>query len=94
MMFVVMGDAPKMPKLAVTKDAAVCANPKNPALLEEKFVVEKTAAFGMSSCTSWPIKVSRSMSPMKKKSRQVQLDNKNCRFEPHVVLVRTGQNSS
>jgi hypothetical protein len=93
MKFVVDGKAPVMPKLKVEKDAAVCNAPGTAPLLSEQFVVGKEG--GVKNIVVYLVadkgapKVHDSYD--KDKGATVQLDNKGCRFVPHVSLLRIGQ---
>jgi hypothetical protein len=92
--FVVDGKAPAPAPLDITKDAAVCANPKNPKLVNESFVVGKDGGIKNVIVFLVPekgskVKIHNSYAASEK--AEVELDNKSCRFEPHVALVRTGQ---
>lgn len=85
--FVYAGDAPAAAPIQVTKDPQFCGNHN---LLSEDLVVaaDKSIANVMIWCKS---KVTVAHSYAKDAAATVVLDNKNCRFSPHVVGVRVGQ---
>ncbi len=94
MKFVVNGKAPVMKPLMATKDPAVCANPKNPKLLEETFVVGNDGGIQnvliyLVPDTKTKLKIHPDYEVSAKDT--VVLDNVKCRFEPHVLTVRVGQ---
>jgi plastocyanin len=94
MTFKVQGKAPTMEKLKPNKDTAVCANPKNPPLLDEAFVVGKDG--GVKNVLVFLVpekgsKIEAHESYNEDAKATVELDNKNCQFVPHVVTVRTSQ---
>ena len=90
---VVAGDAPAPEKLVVNKDVAVCGNK---GLVDESLVVGKSG--GLQNVVVCMLQSRRS--PQKpdvhpdyagQKDATLLLDNKNCRFEPHVVVMTTAQ---
>lgn len=88
------GAAPKPEKLMITKDNAVCAAPGKPALVDESLVVGKDG--GVQNVFVYLVpkagtKVNAHPSYEETAKDKVTLDNKNCRFEPHALAVRTGQ---
>jgi plastocyanin len=84
------GDAPAAAKIDVTKDQQVCGD-KN--LMSEELVVAKDNSLAnvMIWCKS---KVKANPEYEKSASDIVTLDNKGCRFEPHVLGIRVGQTLS
>jgi len=90
---VLAGDAPKVKPLTVDKDPAVCAAPgKKP--INEELVVGKDGGVRDVVLMLVPEKGSKvSVHPDYEKTAKdtVVIDNKNCRFEPHVSLFRLGQ---
>jgi len=81
--FVYDGKAPAPAKLAITKDAEVCS--EHPPV-DESLVVG--ADGGIKNVLVWVrTKGIESPAPEGKPS----VDNLHCRFEPHVVIVHTGQ---
>ena len=88
------GDLPKIPVLVekgntTAKDAAVCAAEEVP---DEKLVVDpatKGIANVVVLLAKKPAKVHPDLAASKEK--EVIFDQKNCRFIPHVLLVRTDQ---
>jgi plastocyanin len=91
MTFKVEGKAPTMEKLTVNKDPQVCA--KMP-ILDESFVVGKDG--GVQNVIVYLVpekgkKVKVHESYNADKDAKVELDNRGCKFIPHVVAVRVGQ---
>jgi plastocyanin len=87
--FVFNGTAPKQePLKEITQDQAVCT--KHP-LLDESLVVADDG--GVANIVVWvrnkDVKVHSDYDALKEK--KVVIDNKNCRFDPHVVTYWTGQ---
>jgi plastocyanin len=91
--FQVDGKAPPARKLPVDKDGKVCADPKNPPITSEEFVVGENG--GIKDVVvhlvlgKEPLKIHPAYEAAK--DVPVELDNLKCRFVPHVALVRTGQ---
>jgi plastocyanin len=87
--FVVKGDAPAAAELKADKDVEVCGKHK---LLAEELVVgaDKGIANVVVFVRDKGVKVNPEVEAAAK-AQKVELDNKNCRFEPHVVFVQTGQ---
>jgi plastocyanin len=87
--FVVKGDAPAAVELKPDKDVQVCGKNK---LLSEELVVG--ADKGIQNIVVFVrdkgVKVNPEVEAAAK-AKPVELDNKGCRFEPHVVIVQTGQ---
>ncbi|NCA12475.1 methylamine utilization protein, partial [bacterium] len=85
--FVFGGDAPVAAELKADKDIEVCGKHK---LLAEELVVgaDKGVANVVVFVRDKGVKVHPDLA---KPSGDVVLDNKNCRFEPHVAVVQTGQ---
>jgi hypothetical protein len=93
--FVVEGKTPAMEKIVPTKDVAVCGKH---ALQGEAVVVDKDG--GLANAVIYalgdptdPNKPVKDISPAYAKltGQTVVLDNKDCRFEPHVAVVWTDQ---
>lgn len=89
--FVLDGKFTPLPALKVDKDPAVCDKAPMP---DETLVV--SAAGGIANVVVFL--VPEKGAPLdihpdyeKEKTAAVELDNKACRFQPHVVFVRTGQ---
>lgn len=87
--FIYGGDAPASAKLTPTKDVEVCG--KN-ELFNEELVVNKENK-GIANIVIWAYKPKGGVHPDYKSTEEdtVKMDNVFCRFEPHVVAVRTGQ---
>ena len=87
--FVLDGAIPNLKPPVITKDAAVCAAKKLP---ENTLIVDPKTK-GIANIVVYlkkaPSDIPRTVRASKKK--QVVFDQKNCRFEPHVLLVRTDQ---
>ena len=85
--FVFGGDAPAAAELKADKDVEVCGKHK---LLAEELVVgaDKGVANVVVFVRDKDVKVHPDMAA---KGEKVVLDNKNCRFDPHVAVVQTGQ---
>lgn len=87
--FVFKGDAPAAAELKADKDVEVCGKHK---LLAEELVVG--ADRGIQNVVVFVrdkgVKVNPEVAAAAK-AKPVELDNKDCRFEPHVVFVQTGQ---
>lgn len=83
------GDAPKAIAIEVTRDEEVCGKHD---LRDESLVVNKqnqgvqNVVVWLASKTKVPVHPSLAKSP-----DPTQLDNKDCRFVPHIVRLRTGQ---
>lgn len=88
--FVLKGEAPKLkPKVekgANVKDGQVCAVEEVP---DETLIVDP-ATKGIKNVFIWVAKVDAKDLP-KPKEATVTVDNKNCRFVPHCLIARTGQ---
>jgi plastocyanin len=87
--FVLKGDAPAAAELKADKDVEVCGKHK---LLAEELVVgaDKGIANVVVFVRDKGVKVNPEVEAAAK-AQKVELDNKNCRFDPHVVFVQTGQ---
>jgi plastocyanin len=87
--FVFGGDAPTAAALTADKDVEVCGKHK---LLAEELVVgaDKGVANVVVYIRDKDIKVNPEAAAAAKAEKAV-LDNKDCRFSPHVVFVQTGQ---
>ncbi len=87
--FLFGGDAPAASDLKVDKDIEVCGKHK---LLAEELVVggDKGIANVVVFVRDKGVKVHPDAAAAAK-SAKVVLDNKDCRFTPHVVFVQTGQ---
>ena len=86
--FVLKGDAPAAAELKADKDVEVCGKHK---LLAEELVVgaDKAIANVVVFVRDKGVKVNPELAAAAKE--KAVLDNKDCRFEPHVVFVQTGQ---
>ena len=88
--FVLEGEIPKLepPKIA-GKDAEVCS--VNPPLPNNTLIVDPKTK-GIANIVVYLKKVD-AIHPKLKRSKEetVEFDQKNCRFTPHVLLVRTDQ---
>jgi plastocyanin len=88
--FLYKGKAPANAKVDVTKDVPVCGKHK---LTTEKVVVGKEG--GLANVVLYLLPAPGSKAKVHpdydKLPEPALLDNKNCRFEPHVVALRTGQ---
>jgi plastocyanin len=84
--FVYGADAPVAAELKADKDVEVCGKHK---LLAEELVVgsDKGVANVVVYVRDKDVKVNPDFKP----TASAVLDNKDCRFEPHVVFVQTGQ---
>ena len=84
--FTLGGDAPAVVELKADKDVEVCGKHK---LVAEEMVVgaDKAIANVVVYVRDKGIKVN----PEVVSKEKVTLDNKGCRFEPHVAFVQTGQ---
>jgi plastocyanin len=83
------GDAPTAAELKADKDVEVCGKHK---LVNEELVVgaDKGVANVVVYVRDKGVKVNPAAAEAAKAVKPV-LDNANCRFEPHVVFVQTGQ---
>ncbi len=84
--FVYGGDAAAAGELKVDKDAEVCGKHK---LLAEELVVG--ADKGIANVVVYVRDKGVKVNPALAAKAAAVLDNKNCRFEPHVTFVQTGQ---
>jgi plastocyanin len=86
--FIYAGDAPAAGELKADKDVEVCGKHK---LLAEELVVgaDKGIANVVVYVRDKDVKLNPELAGTK--DAKAVLDNKNCRFEPHVVFVQTGQ---
>jgi len=88
--FVLIGDVPAAAALTVDKDVAVCG--KNKLVSEDVVVGDgKGVANVVVFVRDKKVKVKPELEAAAKEVKPV-LDNLNCRFEPHVLFVQTGQN--
>jgi hypothetical protein len=81
-------DAPKPAKIAATKDPEVCGKHD----LHEEYL-EVAADGGLQNAVIYVLTKDIPVAPSYDESAKadVVLDNKNCRFEPHVAVLRTTQ---
>ncbi len=89
--FVLKGAVPKLDPVKLgEKDLQICS-PKTP-LPENRLIVDGKTK-GIANIFVYLKKAPRKIHPSLKASKQktVVFDQKNCRFEPHVLLVRTDQ---
>ncbi|MBM4022543.1 MAG: methylamine utilization protein [Planctomycetes bacterium] len=87
--FVLGGDLAAAAALTVDKDVEICGKHK---LLSEEVVVggDKAVANVVVFVRDKKVKVKPELEAATKTAKPV-LDNANCRFEPHVLFVQTGQ---
>lgn len=83
------GDIPKPEVLQITRDEDVCGHP---ALLDESLIVNAQNR-GLQNVVIWlssksPVPISPTLA---EPSKPAVLDNKNCRFVPRIVRLRTNQ---
>ncbi|MEZ6130824.1 MAG: hypothetical protein R3C59_19310 [Planctomycetaceae bacterium] len=87
--FVVSGDVAQPEKLEITRDEEFCGQH---GLVDESLLVNpdshglQNVVIWLSSKTDVPVHPSRQAAP-----KPVQLDNKDCRFVPRIVMLRTNQ---
>jgi plastocyanin len=86
--FVLEGNAPSPSRLNVDKDQAVCGAHQ---LFDESIVIGKDRGIAnvVIYVTTRKIPINKSFD--KSATDSIVLDNKGCRFEPHVQKVRVGQ---
>jgi len=87
--FVLKGDVPEQAILDIERDAEVCGKT---GLVDESLVVNNEN-LGIRYVAIWldsktPVPVHPELSDI---SKPVTLDNKECRFEPRIATLRTGQ---
>ena len=87
-MFLFDGVAPKPPPIVPDKDAEVCG--KHP-MFDESITVGPGG--GLENMVIWLRTPKMPVSPKYdgQAGKEIVLDNKDCRFQPHVVLVRTNE---
>ena len=87
--FVLKGDLPAAVELKADKDVQVCGKEK---LLSEEVVfgADKGIRNVVVFVRDKGVKVNSEVAQAAR-SQPAELDNKNCRFEPHVIFVQTGQ---
>lgn len=88
--FVYKGTPPTPAKLTPTKDVEFCGKHM---LFDESIVVNKSNG-GVANVVIYRIDPTRpKIHPSYEETAkaEVRLDNENCRFEPHVLAIRTGQ---
>jgi plastocyanin len=86
--FVVEGNVPSPAKLDANKDQSVCGAHQ---LFDESIVIGKDRGIANVAIYVTTRKIPINKAYEKSASDSVVLDNKNCRFEPHVQKVRVGQ---
>jgi hypothetical protein len=86
--FVYDGTPPKVVTIEPTKDQEVCGKHK---LVDESLVVDDKGGIANAVIMLKTKDVPVGPDYAKTASDKVELDNKNCRFEPHVALMRTTQ---
>jgi plastocyanin len=86
--FVYDGDPPEAPKANVNKDMDICG--KSPLVVEDLLV---DSSGGVANVGVWLVSKDVAEHPEYAETADsvVTLDNKNCRFEPHLGVVRVGQ---
>jgi hypothetical protein len=86
--FVYDGKAPPADSLSITKDQDYCGKP--PALKDESLVVGDKG--GLANVVVWVRTKNVAISPdAKDPSGAAVIDNKHCRFDPHIIACRVGQ---
>jgi len=87
--FVYDGKAPTSEKLSISKDQEYCGKP--PTLVDESLVVGKDG--GLANVVVWVRTKGVKVHPDYEKAdtAKVTIDNKHCRFDPHIVVCRTGE---
>ena len=87
--FIYDGSPPAPKKLIPTKDVAFCGKHEIP---DERLIVNQDNQ-GIADIVVYLRKKPSRISPVydATATAEITLDNTNCRFEPHVQLVRTGQ---
>ena len=89
-LFTLKGEIPKLEPPTVNKDVAVCAKKPVP----NQTVVVDPATKGLANVFVWIKRFDEDDIPeslQKPKEEKVVLDQKNCVFLPHCLIVRTGQ---
>jgi plastocyanin len=86
--FVLEGNAPPRSPLTVDKDQSVCGAHQ---LFDESIVIGKDRGIANVAIYVTTRKIPINKSYDKSASESIVLDNKNCRFEPHVQKLRVGQ---
>jgi plastocyanin len=86
--FVLEGNAASPSRLTVDKDQGVCGAHQ---LFDESIVIGKDKGIANVAIYVTTRKIPINKSYDKSASDSVLLDNKNCRFEPHVQKLRVGQ---
>ena len=86
--FVLEGSVPNPAPLTIDKDQAVCGNH---GLLDESIVIGKDKGIANIVIYVRTPKIPINKDYDKTAHDSVTLDNKNCRFEPHVQKLRVGQ---
>ena len=86
--FVFDGTPPTPAKLNITKDVAVCGKHN---LIDESLLVDKSG--GVQNVVVYVRSKGVKVHPdlVKSANERVILDNKGCRFDPHVLVMQTGQ---
>jgi len=87
--FVYDGKAPTPEPLSINKDHEYCGKP--PTLVDESLVVGKDG--GLANVAVWVRTKGVKVHPDYEKAAttKVTIDNKHCRFDPRIVVYRTGQ---
>jgi hypothetical protein len=86
--FVYDGTPPKQATIEPTKDQSVCSKHK---LYDESLVVDEKGNIANAAIMLRTKDVPVAPEYEKSATDKVELDNKNCRFEPHVAVMRTTQ---
>jgi plastocyanin len=86
--FVLEGNVPSPSKLDANKDQSVCGAHQ---LFDESIVIGKDRGIANVAIYVTTRKIPINKSYEKSATESVVLDNKNCRFEPHVQKLRVGQ---
>ena len=79
------GTAPAPAALKIDKDKAVCGKDSP---VDESLVVSDDG--GLANVVIW-VRTKKLKAPKGFKPASITLDNKNCRFEPHVLVVQSGE---
>jgi hypothetical protein len=82
------GTPPKMEDIAATKDQEFCGKHKIP---DERLTVDKSGALANAVIMLKTKGVTVNPEYEKTANDKVVMDNKNCRFEPHVAILRNSQ---
>ncbi len=82
------GTTPKAEEIVPTKDQQVCGKEK---LYDEGLLFDKSGGIANAVIMLKTKNVPVAPEYAKTASDKVEMDNKNCRFEPHIAILRTSQ---